>query len=338
MSNTTSAEQHDLVGRIDFPQLSMDELLELHDRANVALGRRFERTMALVSLDLGHSAVQLMRAGSQGTGIIELTRKLIDTHIAAAKGRVYAVANARMDMCFPSIQDGLDASYAMAEAIIEHNYKAKREELILPRFGMHQGQAFTDGNLVVGEAAEVVVRIAQSADNNLLWLSHEAMQQTSTLVRSSCQPVENSDVISRGQRVPVFWMPLRATETIPESVLIESTDEELPLPRQDIISFGRLDKLPDGTPANEICLTLPDRSAQLMISRWHFELRRSPRGGYVVRVISGQDTEVDGQLIKRGDEAPVQAETTVCLVHKVNLKFKCKAPAASTRVAMTYQV
>lgn len=338
MSNTTSAEQHDLVGRIDFPQLSMDELLELHDSANAALTHRFERTMALVSLDLSNSAVQLMRTGGKGAGIIERCRGLIDSHLSSANGRIYAVSPARIDMCFPSIQDGLDAAYAMAEAIIEHNYQAKREELIVPRFGMHQGQAFTDGNLVVGEAADVVVRIAQSADNNLLWLSHAAMQQTSTLVRSSCQPVENSDVISKGQRLPMYWMPLRATETVPESVIIESTGEELPLPRQDIISFGRLDKLPDGTPANEICLTLPDRSAQLMISRWHFELRRSPRGGFVVRVISGQETEVDGQLIKRGGEAPVQAETTVCLVRKVNLKFKSNAPAASTRVAMTYQV
>ena len=339
MSNSSSAEQRELVNRIDFPHLSMDQLLELQTRADEALRRRFERNLTLVSLDLGNSAIQLVRAsGADGSGLVERCRALIDKHVADASGRVYHVASARIDMCFPSVQDGLDAAYAMAESIIEHNYKAKREELIVPRFGMHTGMALTDGELVVDGAAEVVARIAEAAGGNLLWLSHAAMQQTSTLVRSSCHPLEHSGIISKGKRLPLFWMPLRAAEIVPEKVLIENTGEEFPLPKQDIISFGRLDKLPDGTPANEICLTLPDRSAQLMISRWHFELRRSPRGGFVVRVISGQDTEVDGQLIKRGAEAPVQAETRVCLVRKVNLVFKSSSPAASTRVAMTYQV
>ncbi len=337
---TSTQAQHDLIGRIDYPTLSMNELLDLHDRANHALLARFQQVMALFSLDLSGSAVQLVRAGGTGSGtsaLVQRTCSLIDKHIANAGGRIYATAVARIDMCFPSIQDGLDAAYAMAEEIIAYNYKAKRDELIVPRYGMHYGAALTDGNMVAGNAHDVVQQIAQAADGNLVWLSHEAVQQTSTLVRSNCQPIEHADIISEGERLPMFWMALRATETVPETVLIENTGEELTLPQQDIISFGRLDKLPDGTPANEICLTLPDREAQLSISRWHFELRRTPSGGYVVRVLSGQDTAVDGQLLKRGQEAPVQAETSVCLVHKVNLRFKSRAVAASTRVAMTYK-
>lgn len=330
------------IQHIDYAQLSMNDLIELQDRADAALLARFEHIVALLSLDLSGSAAQLVKAASTGTGtgssaLIQRCRSLIEPHVKEAGGTVYAVTPTRIDMSFPGIQEALDATYAMAEAIIDYNYKAKRDELIVPRYGMHYGTALSDGTMIVGEAARVVEKISGAAEGNLVWLSDAAGQQTSTLVRASFRPVPNADIISRGKRLTIFWMAVRATETVPESVLIENTGKEHPLPKQDIISFGRLDKLPDGTPANEICLTLPDRDAQLSISRWHFELRRTPRGGYVVRGLSGQHTEVDGKPVKRGEEAPVQSETTVHLAGKVHLRFTSRAVAASTRVAMTYK-
>ncbi|MCG8418177.1 MAG: FHA domain-containing protein [Proteobacteria bacterium] len=99
-------------------------------------------------------------------------------------------------------------------------------------------------------------------------------------------------------------------------VINQNTGDEIVLPRQDTISFGRLDKLPDGTPANDIVIT----HSKPVISRWHFELRRKP-DGYYLRQLSPQTTEVDGKAVAKGDEAAIEPGSEVRLANEVFLQF-----------------
>jgi predicted component of type VI protein secretion system len=119
-------------------------------------------------------------------------------------------------------------------------------------------------------------------------------------------------------------------------VFIDESREELALPRQDVISFGRLDSLADGTRANDVVFTHPSESAQLAISRWHFELRRT-RAGYVLRTLSSQTTEVDGKPVAHGEEVLVRAGTVVQLAHVMTLRFHGAERAPSGREAPTMQ-
>jgi len=329
--------QTDLISRIDYDNIGMDELLELRDRAVEALLTRFERKMALVSIDLSQSAANLVRlARESDPSLIRQCRELIERHISEHQGRIFAAPQTRIDLCFPSVQNALDAMDSFYGAVMERNYQAKREDLIVMRIGLHHGSTLTDGNRVAGDTVDVTARIAEAMTGSDVWLSQEALAHTSNIVRAGCQPVEDNDIIATDKRLALFSLELCSGDIRPESVSIENTKQDIALPRQDIISFGRLDKLPDGTPANDICLTLPDRKAQMAISRWHFELRRSRQDGYVIRVLSGQATDVDGKRVQRGGEVPLQKDSVVQLAGVVTITFKSLVQDSSTRAAMTY--
>ncbi len=325
-----------VIHRLDFNVLDMADLVALRTRSKNELEARFARTMAILVVDLGKSALPLINAAwGSAQSLMHRFRALADPHIAEAGGRAYFESHTRIEICFDEVQSALDMAFAVTEPIIAYNYKAKRDELIVPQMGLHYGDILTDGDAVVGEVPKAAFGIAASSPGNILWLSEDALTHTSTLIRAGCRFVEGADIIAGDKTLSVYQLPLRDGDSVPESVLIENTGETVPMPAQDTISFGRLDKLPDGTPANDICLTMPNRDAQLMISRWHFEVRRSPNGGYVVRVISGQPTDVDGKRVAKGAEAPVDAGLVVSLAGKVTLRFEGTEAKPSTRVEMT---
>jgi hypothetical protein len=103
-------------------------------------------------------------------------------------------------------------------------------------------------------------------------------------------------------------------------VKIEETRLVIPLPQQDLITFGRLKEL-DGAMANDVALALPDPLATQQISRWHFEIRRH-RDGLMLRSVSDAPTEVDGTLMVKGQEIPVLSGSIVRLSGgRMTLKF-----------------
>jgi hypothetical protein len=83
-------------------------------------------------------------------------------------------------------------------------------------------------------------------------------------------------------------------------------------------------------------LTHPDGEAQLAISRWHFELRRTRRG-HLLRRVSSQLIEIDGKVIEPGEEAPVRPGTTVRLAQVMTLRFLGNEQGHSVRDAVTLQ-
>jgi hypothetical protein len=66
------------------------------------------------------------------------------------------------------------------------------------------------------------------------------------------------------------------------------------------------------------------------------ELRRARRG-HMLRTVSSQRTEVDGQVVQPGEEAQVRPGTTVRLAQVMTLKFLGSEQSDSPRDAATLQ-
>ena len=167
-----------------------------------------------------------------------------------------------------------------------------------------------------GPAVPAVARIAELAGASQLLLSQHALHRIPKVTQTQCTPVGGSV----GDELELYALPWGDERGLARQVRVEESGEQLALPGQDIIAFGRLDALADGTRANDIVLTHPDREAQLAISRWHFELRRTRRG-HMLRAASSRRTEVDGRTIAAGEEAQVRPGTTVRLAHVMTLRF-----------------
>ena len=91
------------------------------------------------------------------------------------------------------------------------------------------------------------------------------------------------------------------------------------MPPQDTITFGRL-REQNGIAANDVVLTLTDPQLAQQVSRWHFELRRKPEG-FVLRSVTDQVTEVDGQQVFKGAEVPIVTGSAVRLARVMTLDF-----------------
>ncbi len=72
--------------------------------------------------------------------------------------------------------------------------------------------------------------------------------------------------------------------------------------------------------ANDVVLTHPDPAAARLISRWHFELRRLA-DGLQLRALSDNGTEVDGVMVGRGHDVPVQAGSRIRVADILTLQL-----------------
>jgi hypothetical protein len=107
-------------------------------------------------------------------------------------------------------------------------------------------------------------------------------------------------------------------------VRVRETGEEIPLPQQDLIAFGRL-REQNGILANDVVLSLPDPYLAQQVSRWQFELRRR-QDGFVLRAVSEQPNWVDGELVPKGNEVQIRPGTVVQVAKVLTLDFLGEAP------------
>jgi hypothetical protein len=300
-------------GRIDLDRLDLPALLELQDQVRSALASRFESQQALLCVE---PADVDFRASLPDAGVHRRCHALLDEVSAAHSGRIFGTQGDSLRACYPSSKEALRAALLFIDAVTDHNYRCPREDQIVVSIGLHWGTVLTNGKLVTGPAVPAVARIAELAGSSQLLLSQHALHRIPKVTQALCTPVTGSV----GDELELYSLPWGDERGLARQVRIEESGELLVLPGQDIIAFGRLDALADGTRANDIVLAHPDREAQLAISRWHFELRRTRRG-YVLRAVSSQRTEVDGRIIAAGEEAQVRPGTTVRLAQVMTLRF-----------------
>jgi class 3 adenylate cyclase len=305
---------------IDLGALSMTEIIRLQNLLSHELTRRFERSMAVVFSDIVGSTPYFARFGDEvGRRLQQLHIDLISECLPVSNGRIVDTAGDGAFLVFPSPDTALSALIELQKAVSRENVNRPRDHQLQVRMGVHWGPVLTDGVAVTGESVNLCARVAASAHIGEIRLTREVFQELALSHRLKCTRVEHTELKGVTRQVELLVFEWRDRAQFPTMVRIEETRQELPLPSQDMISFGRLHEH-EGTIANDIVLHLPDAERARRISRWHFEIRRF-NDGYRLRPVSEGATEVDGKSVVRGQEAPVKPGTTVRVAGVMTLTF-----------------
>lgn len=306
---------------VDFESLTLTEIIRLKDELTQTLKRRFERDLCLGFTDVVGSTAYFSRFGDEaGRGLQQRHYDALNAVLPRAHGRIVDTAGDGAFTCWPAVEGAVQALVEMQDLISHQNSTRPREHQLTVRIGVHWGPVLTDGTVVTGDAVNLCSRVAGSGSPGEIRLTRQAFQELSNNSRIHCRalpPVELKGVAKPVELVTYEW---RDRGLFPSIVRVEETGEEIQLPQQDTISFGRL-REKDGVPANDIVLSLPDRQMTQQISRWHFELRRK-NDGFVLRPVSDQATEVDGHVVAKGSDIPIRPGAVVRLSRVMTLTFQ----------------
>ena len=299
----------------------MSEIVRLQDLLSRELKRRFEKELALGFSDVVGSTDFFERFGDEaGQRLQQRHFDLLGQAVLPAAGRVVDTAGDGAFVVFPSVDLAVSAFIALEQAITLENLTRSPEQRLSVRIGLHWGRVLTDEQQVTGEAVNLAARVKNGAAPDEIRITKEAFQELSnTFYRLSTRPLGTIELKGITRLVTVFALDWRERDAFPDAVRILETGEEIQLPNQDTIRFGRL-KESDGLPANDIVLSLPDETAARKISRWHFELRRHPQS-FMLRPVSEQLTEIDGQALTKGAEVPLKPGSIVRVGRVVTLEF-----------------
>jgi len=309
--------------------LSMTDIVRLQEELSRELKRRFEKELALGFSDVVDSTDYFARFGDEAGRRLQQTHfDLLGQAVLPVGGRVVDTAGDGAFVVFPSVELAAAGFIELEKAITKENLTRAREQQLSVRIGLHWGRVLTDGEQVTGESVNLAARVKTSAAPNEIRLTREALQELSgNAYRLSTRLLGNVELKGIPRPVTVFSLDWRERDVFPDAVSILETGQEIQLPNQDTIRFGRL-KESDGLPANDIVLHLQDETDARKISRWHFELRRHPRA-FMLRSVSEQLTELDGQLIAKGAEAPIRPGSVVRVGRVLTLEFVTRSPLST---------
>jgi len=315
---------------LDLGSLSMTEIIRLQTLLAQELSRRFETNAAISFSDIAGSTAYFARFGdAAGRQLQQLHIDLLEQVVADHGGRIVDTAGDGAVSFFSSASDAASAMTLLQHRLTGENAHRARDHQLVLRIGMHWGRVLTDGVQVTGDVMNLCARITSSANPGEIRLSRDLFQELDIAQRLKCRPLGDVDLKGAGRQVSLLTLDWLDRSRFPVAVRVLETSELIPLPLQDIISFGRMDII-EGMSANDVVLTLPDGMATRQISRWHFELRRSV-DGYVLRSVTTHPTLVDSQLLQRGDEVLVGPGSIVTLSGVMRLEFIGNARADGTR-------
>jgi class 3 adenylate cyclase len=313
---------------IDFSQLSMTEIIRLQNQLQHELTRRFERSLLMVFSDIVGSTPYFARFGDAvGRQLHQLHFDLIGQAAAEAGGRIVDAVGDGVFCVFPGAEAGVRGIVAFQHAMARANSARAREHQLAVRIGVHWGSVLTDGLAVTGDAVHVAARVARAADPGAAILTRQVFLEFGPALRLHCHPAGTRELKGLAQPVELFELDWRDPIAFPRRLLVEQTGEQIMLPQQDIVSVGRLPEH-EGRRANDIVLTHPDPARGRQISRWHFELRRTPEGLWL-RPLSEALTTIDGQPVARGQEVPVRSGMRIGVAGALTLCLAGPARAAA---------
>jgi class 3 adenylate cyclase len=319
--------------------LSMTEIVRLQELLSRELKRRFEKELALAFSDVVGSSDYFERFGDEaGRRLQQRHFDLLGQAVLAAGGRVVDTAGDGAFVVFPNVEMAASACIDLEKASVRENLSRAPEQQLRLRIGIHWGRVLSDEQHVTGDAVNLAARVTASAAPGEIRMTKEAFQEVSNIdYRLRARLLGPIELKGISRLVTVFSLDWRERDIFPDAVCILETGQEIQLPNQDTIRFGRL-KESDGVPANDIVLLLPNEMDARKISRWHFELRRHPQT-FMLRPVSEQLTEVDGQTIPKGAEVPIRPGSVVRVGGVITLEFRIQSlpstPGASETTIAT---
>jgi class 3 adenylate cyclase len=319
---------------IDLESLGFTELIQLRTRLGESLQRRFGRSLCLCFTDVVDSMGYFARFGdAAGRGLHQRHFDLIRAALPAGEGRLVDTAGDGAFAVFPSADGAARALLQFEAETSRQNAAYAREHQLLVRAGLNFGQVLTDGEAVSGDAVNVAARVSGSARAGEIRITEAVFRLLPSELRLRCRGLGRFELKGLAAPLPLLSLRWRDESQFPARVRVLQTGEEYELPPLDTISFGRL-REQGGLPANDIVLALSDREQSLRVSRWHFELRRHA-GGFALRSVTDQATEVDGAPVARGQEVPLRPDSRVVLAGLVVLEFLPFEPVPADSDAAT---
>jgi class 3 adenylate cyclase len=312
---------------IDLSTLSMTEIVRLQNQLQHELRHRFERSLLMAFSDIVGSTPYFARFGDAvGRQLHQLHFDLLGQAAADAQGRIVDAVGDGVFCVFPGVEAGVRGIVAFQQAMARENVARAREHQLTVRIGLHWGSVLTDGTLVTGDSVHVAARVARAAEPGGVNLTRQVFLEFGPALRLLCHPIGTRELKGVAQPVELLELDWRDPAAFPRRVLIEETEEHIALPQQDIVSFGRLHE-PEGARANDIVLFHPDPIRSRQISRWHFELRRTPEG-LRLRTLSDGVTTIDGQPVAKGVDVPVRSGTRIGVAKTLTLRLAGPVHAA----------
>ena len=305
----------------DLDALSFTELIRLRDELSHALHRRFGRDLALVFTDVVGSTNYFARFGDAAGRALQ--QRHFD-HLAAAlgahRGRLVDTAGDGAFAVFASVDDAARALVQLQVAILTANHGRDGAHRLTVRAGLHWSTVLTDGAVVSGDGVNLCARVAGAAEPGGVLITRAAFTALASDLRPRCRDARALTLKGLLDPVEVLAMDWLDVARFPTHVDLVEAGRVVPLPPQEVISFGRL-HTNEGVAANDVVLTLADEQAMQRISRWHFELHRHP-DGFRVRPVSSQGVEVDGRLVVKGEEAPLRVDAVLRVGGVMTLRFR----------------
>jgi class 3 adenylate cyclase len=319
----------------DLERLSLTELIQLQNALSETLKRRFERRLCLCFSDVVGSTPYFARFGdAAGRGLQQRHLDLLTQAMQKHGGRIVDTAGDGAFTVFQTAEQAADSFIELENLASAQNAGYAREHQLAVRIGLHYGPALTDGVAVTGDSVNYAARVASSGGPGEIRLSKAAFLELSTAKRLSCRGLEPMELKGVAGKQELLLLEWRDRNAFPAKARVVETGEEIPLPPLDTITFGRL-KERNGFVANDIVLALPDAERSKSISRWHFELRRNPQG-FLLRSVTDQATEVDGEPLPKGGERAVKPGTFVRVAKVLTLEFLGEAAPAALPDSTNY--
>lgn len=309
-----------MTSEIDFESLGLQEALRLQDKLSQAINRRFGRTICLGFSDVVGSTAYFSKFGDEKGGALQERHfDALNQVLPKGGGRIVDRVGDGAFTYWPTVEGAVSGFVQLQELLSAQNSSRSREHQLIVRVGIHWGPALTDDVVVKGDAVNMTSRIQSSASPSEIRLSRDAFQELQNTSRVRCRSLPPVEAKGLPKPLELYVYEWRDRTLFPSVVRVEETGEEITLPAHDLISFGRL-REKDGVPANDIVLSLPDKQMTQQISRWHFELRRNNEG-FLLRPVSDQATEVDGQVITKGTDVAIRPGAVVRLSRVMTLTF-----------------
>ncbi|MCY7304747.1 MAG: adenylate/guanylate cyclase domain-containing protein [Rhodoferax sp.] len=300
--------------------LTMTEIIRLQTLLSQELTRRFERNAALAFTDIVESTRYFAQFGDEaGRRLQQLHLDLLEQNLVQHQGRLVGTAGDGAFVCFASASAAATSMAAFLNAMSAANQSRARAHQLSVRVGMHWGPVLTDGEQVTGDSVNLCARIASTAQPGQLRLSGEMFQQLAPQQRVACAVLASVPLKGITRAVELFEMHWRDPLCFPSYLIVRESGERILLPQLDTLCFGR-GETQQGASINDVILVLPDPTASKQISRKHFELLSRP-GGYVIKTLSTQLTELDGVAMQRDQELPLRPGALLRLARVMTLEF-----------------
>jgi class 3 adenylate cyclase len=317
---------------MDPETLSLTEIIKLQTQLSEVLKRRFERNLALGFSDLVNGAAYFANYGDEaGRRLQQLHLDLIQQVLSKHEGRLVDTAGGGAFTAFPTAQHAAAAFLELQQEVSKQNRQRSREHQLQVRVGIHHGPVLTDGTVVTGDSVNLCARITGSGAAGEIRLTQVTFSELSKEQRLRCRALPPVTLKGIARPVEVLKLEWIDPSRFPTRLRIKESGEEIPLPVQDTVTFGRL-REQNGILANDIVLSVPDKMITQQVSRWHFELRRQPEG-FLLRTVTEQTTEVDGQVLQKGAEVPLSPHSVVKVARVLTLEFMPDPAIASSSPA-----